>query len=357
MIAALAAGLVIAAIAAMLAYRAAATEATRQATEILDTARAEATAEVTAARLAAATEVQSLETAARTTALEVRVAGDDAIAQEEAAIATREQKLETIAATLATRHDALDGRADQLDAVTKDVQARKDRATGLERDVAQRSASVRASLEERAGVAATELIARLGKAWIDDARARAAALVRNVDQTAADPAHDRAAKRVMEIAATRYHHHYLTERNPSNLRVGPEIVGLMLDKNGALHEALQQVSGLQLQVNDDKDAFRMEGLDGVGKEFVRRAMNRLFKKPESRQAALEDPAAWARRGRGALDQEIKALGKKAFQILGIGKAHPEIVELVGALNFRTSYTQNQWGHAVEASYLAGMMAD
>jgi ribonuclease Y len=32
------------------------------------------------------------------------------------------------------------------------------------------------------------------------------------------------------------------------------------------------------------------------------------------------------------------------------------VELVGALNFRTSYTQNQWLHAVEASFLAGMMA-
>ena len=43
-------------------------------------------------------------------------------------------------------------------------------------------------------------------------------------------------------------------------------------------------------------------------------------------------------------------------MLGIQKAHPEIVELVGALNYRTSYTQNQWLHAVEASFLAGMMA-
>ena len=43
-------------------------------------------------------------------------------------------------------------------------------------------------------------------------------------------------------------------------------------------------------------------------------------------------------------------------MLGMPKAHPEIVELVGALNFRTSYTQNQWLHAVEASFLAGMMA-
>src|SRR5207247_11119568 len=62
------------------------------------------------------------------------------------------------------------------------------------------------------------------------------------------------------------------------------------------------------------------------------------------------------RARDNDNQEIRALGQRAFQTLGIQRAHPEIVELVGALNFRTSYTQNQWWHAVESSYLAGMMA-
>src|SRR6185369_2471731 len=68
------------------------------------------------------------------------------------------------------------------------------------------------------------------------------------------------------------------------------------------------------------------------------------------------PDEWAAKAREHLDQEIRALGKKAFSVLGVQKAHPEIVDLVGALNFRTSYTQNQWLHAVEASFLAGMMA-
>jgi ribonuclease Y len=113
---------------------------------------------------------------------------------------------------------------------------------------------------------------------------------------------------------------------------------------------------VQLLINDDKDALRLDGLDGVGKEFVRRALNRLIKKPESIGDAKQDPDAWAAKGREHLTQEIRSLGKRAFQVLGVPKAHPEIVELVGALNFRTSYTQNQWWHAVEAAYLAGMMA-
>src|SRR5205807_2795916 len=57
-----------------------------------------------------------------------------------------------------------------------------------------------------------------------------------------------------------------------------------------------------------------------------------------------------------LDREVMDLGKRAFKELQIPRAHPDIVKLVGKLNYRTSYTQNQWKHAVEASFLCGMMA-
>jgi ribonuclease Y len=244
----------------------------------------------------------------------------------------------------------------QLAAGQRELQSRRDRAQGIERDAERKRAGARGELETRAGITTAELIAQLSKAWIDEARARAAAAVRAIDATTGDPAHDREARRVMEIAAARYQHHYLTERSASNLRIGAELVGVLLDNSGALHGALERTAGVQLQVNDDRDAVRLDGLDGVGKEMVRRAIGKLIKKPETLDDARRDPEAWAAKAREHLQQEIRALGKRAFQTLGLPKAHPEIVELVGALNFRTSYTQNQWWHAVEASYLAGMMA-
>jgi ribonuclease Y len=54
--------------------------------------------------------------------------------------------------------------------------------------------------------------------------------------------------------------------------------------------------------------------------------------------------------------EVLGKGKQAFRLLGLRPADPEITELVGRLCFRTSYTQNQWEHVVEVSYLAGLMA-
>jgi ribonuclease Y len=356
MLVAVLAGLGVAVLTAIFAARAGRAEASRNARAAIDVARGEAAAALKAAELEGAARKTALETAARTEALEARTAGDEKLSREEANAERRADAIARLEAELASREDAVDQREEQIEADQREVQSRRDRANGLERDAHNSLKSMRNELEARAGVRGSELIAMLGQAWLDDARARAAAELRTIDATAADPAHDREAKRVMEIAAARYHHHYLTERAMNNLRIGPELVAILLDNNSALHGALERVSGLQLLVNDDKNAIRLDGLDGVGKEMVRRAISKLIKKPESLADARKDPEAWAGRAREHLNQEIRALGKRAFQTLGIQKAHPEIVELVGALNFRTSYTQNQWWHAVESSYLCGMMA-
>ncbi|TMQ15772.1 MAG: HDIG domain-containing protein [Deltaproteobacteria bacterium] len=326
------AGLAVGLIAAALARRAAQAEAARVARRAIDEATAESAALIEAARLEAAARGRAMETAARAEVLEVRTAADESLGRTETAVERRHDALAQAEAEIGTLDDTLEQRDTQVATGQRELQSRRDRAQGLER------------------------VAQLTHAWLDEARARAAAAVRAIDATAADPAHDREARRVMEISAARYQHHYLTERSASNLRVGADLVAALLDSGGALHGALERAAGVQLQVNDDRDAIRLDGLDGVGKEMVRRAINKLIKKPESLDEARKDPEAWAAKCRDHIQQEIRALGKRAFQTLGIPKSHPEIVELVGALNFRTSYTQNQWWHAVEASYLAGMMA-
>ena len=347
---------VVAALAAALARRASAAEADRAARRVVDDAAAESAALIEAARRQAAAHGRAVDTAARAEVLEARTQADDALGRTESSVERRSAALAQAEAELDALEDALEQRDAQIATDQRELQSRRDRAQGIERDALRKHTGIRGELETRAGVRAEELVSQLSQAWLDEARARAAAAVRAIDGTAADPAHDREARRVMEIAAARYQHHYLTERSASNLRIGGDLVAALLDSGAALHGALERTAGVQLQVNDDKDAIRLDGLDGVGKEMVRRAINKLIKKPESLDEARKDPEGWAARSREHLHQEIRSLGKRAFQTLGIPKAHPEIVELVGALNFRTSYTQNQWWHAVEASYLAGMMA-
>ncbi|MBK9030032.1 MAG: HDIG domain-containing protein [Myxococcales bacterium] len=214
----------------------------------------------------------------------------------------------------------------------------------------------RALIESRAGVGAERVVAELVEAWTETARAEAAAQVRAAGEAATDPASDREAKRVMEIASGRYHNHFLTERNLSTLRLEPAVMETVLAQDGIFHNALEEVGGVKVLVAEDQTSVRLDGQDSLGREIVRRALAKLAKRPETTKDALATPAEFVTKVKEQLDGEVKTLGKKAFQTLGVPRAHPEIVWLVGALNWRTSYTQNQWMHAVEASFLAGMMA-
>jgi hypothetical protein len=161
-----------------------------------------------------------METAARAEVLEARTAADDVIARAEALVDRRGDALARIESELGVLADTIEQRDAQLTATQREVQSRRDRAQGIERDAEHKTASAREELETRAGVRGAELIAQMSHAWLDEARGRAAAAIRAIDATATDPAHDREARRVMEVAASRYQHHYLTERSASNLRIG-----------------------------------------------------------------------------------------------------------------------------------------
>ena len=344
---------VLAAVATALAIRAG---ARRRANAAVDVARAEAEAARRSAALEAAAARRAAETAARAETLELRAAFDadaaaaaERIARREEALAHREGEARALDAEVEQRAAAIDERH-------RELQSRRDRAHGLERDAERRLREARARLEERAGTTADDLARELARVAIEEARADAAARIRVVDQSTADPAHDREARRVMEVAAGRYQNHFLTERNVSNLRLEPPIAELLVADGGVFHAALQEVSNVQLLLAEDGSAVRLDSQDGVGKEVARRTIGKLAKKPQTIDEARRAPTEFVQKIREQLEQEIRTLGKKAFQVLEIPKAHPEIVGLVGALNYRTSYTQNQWLHAVEASFLAGMMA-
>ena len=59
----------------------------------------------------------------------------------------------------------------------------------------------------------------------------------------------------------------------------------------------------------------------------------------------------------SLEKESNRAGQAAAERLGLKGIHPDILHLVGKLLFRTSYTQNQWQHAIESAELCGMMAE
>ena len=321
---------------------------------VLDDGAARGEAE--AIRIAAAAEAQSLR---RQAEIDARSAAHDARAAFEAEAVTVEETLSLRGLEAERRTLEIERRATQItqqaEAITTREQTLRERdATTKERksEVAALVASERTELERVAGESASDLISRMTAEWLEAARSAAAERLRRVDASVNDPEHGRTAKRIMGIAVQRYQGHYLTERMLTNVPILPGALEKIAGEGEANLRIIEAVSNVKLLPSETGDAIRLDGQDSFGREIARRAIARWSKsgiKSGDAQRQCEVIAA-------ELEREVMELGKKAFKELDIPRSHPDIVLLVGKLNYRTSYTQNQWKHAIEAAFLCGMMA-
>jgi ribonuclease Y len=258
----------------------------------------------------------------------------------EQALARSETQLQARQAVLSERERALG-----------QIAARQQQA--VQRGAEARSAAAE-QLQSIAGETFKEARHRLISEWVEQARAEASAELRLLEQSHNDPEYTTRAKRILDVASQRYYGHYLTERLLSNLPILPELVDKIGGEDQSGFLIIGEVANVKLTVAEDRTSIRLEGQDSFGREIARRALHRFGR------ALPRGGADALRRAVQAIAEELERetveLGRKAFKELEIPRAHPDIVRLVGRLNYRTSYSQNQWKHAVEAAFLCGMIA-
>jgi ribonuclease Y len=295
------------------------------------------------------------EVTAREEALVVRAQVDGELRARQVELAEREAALvgRTVLANEESR--ALDELRNDLTDREAPLAEREREKKVLDAELSSLLGQRRQALEQAARSSAQQTIRALADVEIEEARAGAAQLVRNASEGASATEVARAAKRLMGISVGRLTDHFYSER-PQSIIPLQESRGerpTITEDDLKLVEGIAGV-GVHLVFTEEGDAIRIEGLDGVGREVARRCIGRMVRRPGLRGDVF---TRVAREITAEVDREIVEFGRRGFALLHVERAHPEIVNLVGRLNFRTSYAQNQWQHAVEAGFLCGMMAD
>jgi len=316
-------------------------------------AQAESAAVRAAGERDAAATRRALETAAREEALALRGAAEAQLTTSAVDMARREERSSKREAQLEDDGGESVRRQDELKTRETEVAGKSDLVRQTRSQADKLRGKARGELERVACTTALAVRQQLVDGWLDEVRAEAAQLVRQTEANPTDPEWGRQAKRIMGIAVHRYQGHYLTERLLSNIALPPGIAEQLAEKDRVLLQAIEIGSGVKLELADTGEKVRIDSGDGVAREIARRALARIIKGAMPKD---KEPTKWVEGLRAQLDREIIDLGRKAFSELSIPKAHPDIIKLVGRLNYRTSYTQNQWKHAIEAAFICGMMA-
>lgn len=132
-----------------------------------------------------------------------------------------------------------------------------------------------------------------------------------------------------------------------------EMKGRIIGREGRNIRSIEQITGVELIIDDTPEAITVSSFDPVRREIARLTLEKLIQDGRIHPTRIEEMYEKSKR---EVEQTIKTDGEKAVVSANCGSIHPELVKLLGKLKYRTSYGQSVLKHSLEVSYIAGLMA-
>jgi ribonuclease Y len=283
-------------------------------------------------------------------------AKDDTVRIREEAEAEAKQR----GAEVAQRENRLLKREETLDEAAKRLDSKEqslgEREGHLERTRSQLEKSVerhQGELERVAQMTAAEAKQALIEEIENEAKRDAMALVRDVETQAREEA-ERRARKIVAIAIQRVASEETSENSQSVVTLPTdEMKGRIIGREGRNIRAFEAITGTNLIIDDTPESVVLSCFDPIRREIARITLEKLVADGRIQPARIEEVYEKAT---SEVDDAIREAGEWAVMEVGITDMHPEMVKVLGRLNYRTSYGQNVLKHLVEASQIAGLIA-
>jgi ribonuclease Y len=209
-------------------------------------------------------------------------------------------------------------------------------------------------LERVAGLTAEEARQQLVESIEADAKRTAVIIARDIERTAQDEAEARA-KRILATVIQRLASEQTSESVVSMVHLpSDDMKGRIIGREGRNIRSFEQVTGVNLIIDDTPEAVLLSCFDPVRREVARLALEELVADGRIHPSRIEDVHE---RCVVEVDRQCVRAGEDAALEMGITDLHPHLVATLGKLKYRTSYGQNVLKHLVESGHAAGLLAD
>lgn len=254
-------------------------------------------------------------------------------------VLSKEENLDKKQNALEKREQTLQQKEESIAARSREVDSLYDR--GME------------ELERIAGLSVEQAKEFLLRSIEDDVKHDKARMIRNLESAAKEEA-DKKAKEYVVSAIQRCAADSVAESTVSVVQLpNDEMKGRIIGREGRNIRTLEQLTGVELIVDDTPEAVVLSGFDPVRREIAKVALEKLINDGRIHPARIEEMVEKAQR---EVDTRMREAGEAAVLEVGVHGIHPELVKLIGRMRYRTSYGQNALRHSIEVAELSGILA-
>ncbi|PIU27806.1 ribonuclease Y [Candidatus Aquicultor secundus] len=265
----------------------------------------------------------------------------------------RRNEIQRMERRLSQKEESLDGRSSNLDRKERSFSDREKEIARVENELSEIYGKELKLLEQIAGLSAGEARQLLLKRVEDETRHEVAMMIRDIEAKAKDEAEKRA-RNVVALAIQRCAADHVAETTVSVVPLpSDEMKGRIIGREGRNIRAFENLSGINLIIDDTPGAVILSSFDPVRREIARLALERLIADGRIHPARIEQ---MYEKARDEVEAHIREVGEQATFDTDIHGLHPELVRVLGRLKYRTSYGQNVLQHSIEVAHLAGIMA-
>ncbi len=266
---------------------------------------------------------------------------------------TRQASVEKDSERLREREDQLDSKRGALEEREAVIAARAEEVKLMGEQVKTHLSKAEGELARVSGLtpdtAKAELMERLQKTHLEEIQNR----LRELEVEATTEVESKARRAMLKIME-RINTSFVTEATVAVVTLpNEEMKGRLIGREGRNIRAFEQVTGVDLIIDETPEAVVISSFDPIRRETARLALMNLMLDGRIHPGRIEELFEQAQT---ELERTVQESGEKAAALAGVSGLPTKVIETMGKLRFRTSYSQNVLDHSVEVAQLCAMLA-
>lgn len=266
----------------------------------------------------------------------------------------RERQLDKRESSLEQQADGLRKQEQFIESSQNRLKVKLEQVSRTEKDLTDVLDKQRKELHQMTGLSQDEATGRLLKLLevelADEIGGRILAHEKKMEEICEEKSRE-----ILIMTTQRFAASHTSDHTTSTVDIpNDEMKGRIIGREGRNIRAFEKETGIDVIIDDTPGVVIVSGFDPVRREIARLSLEKLIADGRIHPSRIEELVA-------ETQKEIEVLmhrkGTEAVQEVNLQGVKKPVIDLLGRLHYRTSYSQNVLRHSVEVAFIAGMLAE